>query len=254
MVIDFLWMGEYILCKLLFMSLNLQLMNNYFFFKFFGILGLVWFAFWLILIRASPQEDTKISAEEKAYILQCLEEEGSTEKIPVPWKAIWSSTAVWAIICAQFSEGWGFFTLQTELPTFLKDALSFDLTKSGIVSALPYLCMVIMLHVAGQLSDYVQIKGIWTTQQVRKYFNTLAFLGQMICMLLAALLLHPTTSVVFITIGVGLAAFAYSSFSVNYLDIAPNFAGILFGICNSFSTVAGIITPLLTGFIVQNKV
>ena len=174
--------------------------------------------------------------------------------MPIPWKAIFTSSAVWAIVCAQFSEGWGFFTLQTELPTFLKDALDFDLTKSGFISAIPYLTMSIMLHIAGQLSDWVQIKGWLTTQQTRKYFNSVAFAAQMICMLLAAFLLHPTTSVVFITIGVGLAAFAYSSFSVNYLDIAPNFAGLLMGICNSFSTVAGIVSPLLTGFIVQNKV
>lgn len=174
--------------------------------------------------------------------------------MPIPWKAIWTSSAVWAIICAQFAEGWGFFTLQTELPTFLKDALNFDLTKSGFISAIPYLTMSIMLHIAGQMSDWVIIKGWLTTQQTRKYFNTMAFAAQMVCMLLAAFLLHPTTSVVFITIGVGLAAFAYSSFSVNYLDIAPNFAGLLMGICNSFSTVAGIVSPLLTGFIVQNKV
>lgn len=89
-------------------------------------------------------------------------------------------------------------------------------------------------------------------------------------MLMAAFFLQPVASVTFITLGVALASFAYSSFSVNYLgenqlldfyytllklvlhfaDIAPQFAGVLMGICNSFATVAGIISPILTGYIV----
>jgi MFS transporter, ACS family, solute carrier family 17 (sodium-dependent inorganic phosphate cotransporter), other len=90
----------------------------------------------------------------------------------------------------------------------------------------------IMLQVAGFLSDWVRIKGYWTTGQTRRYFNCSAFIAQTVCMLLAAFFLNPVSSVTFITIGVTLASFAYSSFSVNYLDIAPQFAGVLMGICN----------------------
>lgn len=111
-----------------------------------------------------------------------------------------------------------------------------------------------MLQVAGYLSDWVRIKGYWTTGQTRRNFNCLAFVGQTVCMLLAAFFLQPVASVTFITIGVALASFAYSSFSVNYLDIAPQFAGILMGICNSFATVAGIVSPILTGYIVTTAV
>lgn len=132
--------------------------------------------------------------------------------------------------------------------------MDFDIAKSGLVSAIPYIAMCLMLQVAGYLSDWVRIKGYWTTGQTRRNFNCLAFVGQTVCMLLAAFFLQPVASVTFITIGVALAAFAYSSFSVNYLDIAPQFAGILMGICNSFSTVAGIVSPILTGYIVSTPV
>jgi len=111
-----------------------------------------------------------------------------------------------------------------------------------------------MLQVAGYLSDWVRIKGYWTTGQTRRYFNSMAFLIQMACMLCAAFFLNEVSSVTFITIGVAMAAFAYSSFSVNYLDIAPQFAGLLMGICNSFATVAGIVSPILTGYIVTDAV
>lgn len=111
-----------------------------------------------------------------------------------------------------------------------------------------------MLQVAGYLSDWVRIKGYLTTGQTRRYFNSVAFIAQMLCMLFAAIFLGRVSSMTFITIGIALASFAYSSFSVNYIDIAPQFAGILMGICNSFGVIAGIISPILTGYIVTDRV
>jgi MFS transporter, ACS family, solute carrier family 17 (sodium-dependent inorganic phosphate cotransporter), other len=217
----------------------------------FGCIGCVWTVLWLIFVKKSPAYDTFITVEERNYIEHSLNKQTKNKEVAIPWKAIWTSTAVWAIIAAQFAEGWGFFTLQTQLPQFLKDVLDFDIAKSGIVSAIPYLSMAFMLQIAGYLADWVRIKGYWTTGQTRRYFNCLAFIAQTVFMLLAAFFLQPVLSVTFITLGVALASFAYSSFSVNYLDIAPQFAGVLMGICNSFATVAGIVSPILTGYIVQ---
>ena len=45
-----------------------------------------------------------------------------------------------------------------------------------------------------------------------------------------------------------------SGFAVNHLDIAPPFASILLGITDVGATLAGIITPTLTGFIVRHHV
>ena len=223
-------------------------------FYIFGITGCIFAAFWIFIVYESPATDPWISEDEKLYIQNSLSKEIKDTPLEIPWKAIWTSKAVWAIIAAQFAERWGFFTLQTQLPQFLKDVMNFDITKLGLVAAAPYIAMSIMLQVAGFLADWVQIKGYLTTKQTRKYFNCIAFVAQTICMLSAAYFLHPTISILFIALGVSFAAFSYASFSVNYLDIAPQFAGILMGICNSFAVVAGIMSPLLTGFIVTTPV
>ena len=52
----------------------------------------------------------------------------------------------------------------------------------------------------------------------------------------------------------GGGGFAFSGFFVNHLDIAPPFAGILIGLSNTVATLPGIISPLLTGVIVQHHV
>lgn len=164
-----------------------------------------------------------------------------------------------------------FNSLLTELPSFMKglitkfrlttfyfysfsDILDFNLANSGILSALPYLTMSVLVFFSSFLADYFQVKAILTTTQVRRYFNCSSFLGQTVFMMLAAFMLHPTYSVVLLTIGVGIGAFSLSGFTVNHLDIAPDYSSILMGISNTFGTVPGIVSPLLTGYIVSTPV
>lgn len=101
------------------------------------------------------------------------------------------------------------------------DVLGFHLEKTGFMSAVPYLTMGLLLGVSGYLADWSQVKGYLTTTQVRRYFNCGAFLAQTVFMMLAAYLLSPVSSMVCITIAVGLGAFAWSGFAVNHLDVAP---------------------------------
>jgi len=42
---------------------------------------------------------------------------------PTPWLEMLTSPAVWAIIIANISYGWGFYTLLTCMPTYFKQAL-----------------------------------------------------------------------------------------------------------------------------------
>lgn len=88
-----------------------------------GVLGCVWFFFWMILVKESPESDPYITEEERTYICKSLGKTSTTKSdVPtkVPWKAIFTSKAVYAIVAANFSENWGFYTLLTQLPTFLK--------------------------------------------------------------------------------------------------------------------------------------
>lgn len=73
-------------------------------------------------------------------------------------------------------------------------------------------------------------------------------------MISAAYVESSTAAVSCITIAVGISGFAWSGFSVNHLDIAPQHASILMGIGNTIATIPGIVSPILTGYIVQNKV
>jgi MFS transporter, ACS family, solute carrier family 17 (sodium-dependent inorganic phosphate cotransporter), other len=92
-------------------------------FYIFGCVGLVWFVIWIIVVKRSPQEDRRMTQEERNYIVKSLDSDNNQQETKfseVPWREIWTSAPVWAIIVAHFCESWGFFTLLTELPSFLK--------------------------------------------------------------------------------------------------------------------------------------
>jgi MFS transporter, ACS family, solute carrier family 17 (sodium-dependent inorganic phosphate cotransporter), other len=77
-------------------------------------------------------------------------------------------------------------------------------------------------------------------------------LAQTVFMMLAAYILEPIASMICITIAVGLGAFAWSGFAVNHLDIAPQYASIIMGFGNTFATIPGIVSPQLTGLLVDD--
>lgn len=114
--------------------------------------------------------------------------------------------------------------------------------------------MGVLMGFTGYAADFLITKRLLTTTQVRKFFNCGGFLAQCTFMMLAAYVLQPTFVIVCLTLGVGLGAFSLSGFAVNHLDIAPQHAAVLMGITNTFGTIPGIVSPLLTGLVVTSDV
>jgi hypothetical protein len=56
----------------------------------------------------------------------------STEFWDIPWKAIFHSRQVWAIIVVQFCQSWSFWLLITWLPTYYKDMFHIDMKHIGV--------------------------------------------------------------------------------------------------------------------------
>jgi len=219
----------------------------------FGGLALVWYLFWFLLVKECPQDDHSISDQELAYINASLGSTANQHVQIVPWTSILTSLPVWATVLAHFAENWGFYTLLTQLPTFLNDVSGFRIDKTGFLSAIPYLAMSIVVLTSGQLADLLRSKWQISTTHVRKAFTCGAFLAQTIFMLSSAYTQSVAAAVICLTIAVGFGGFAWSGFSVNQLDIAPQYASVIMGISNTVATLPGIISPSITGFIVQNK-
>lgn len=113
--------------------------------------------------------------------------------------------------------------------------------------------MGIILSTSGYLADWLQIHGYLSTTQVRKYFTCGAFLVQLSCMLVGALTLSPTPTIICVTLAVGMGGVAWCGYLLNPLDLSPKSAGVLMGITNGFAAISGVVSPIVTGYITTNN-
>lgn len=112
----------------------------------FGALGFLWVVLWFFLGADRPDTHKFISKEEQAYIETSLGSKVSTDtKRQTPWVDIFTSLPMWAVIIAHCGQNWGFFTLLTEMPSYMNSILKFDLTSvSHIICNIQFHTCVMM--------------------------------------------------------------------------------------------------------------
>lgn len=225
----------------------------------FGLLCIVWFVFWAWLSSSGPETHRFISRGEQTYIVKSLQQAANTGKAKpglkdVPWRQVLRSPAVWAIVVAHFSYNWGLYTLMTTLPTYYKRVQGFNIKKNGTLSALPYLVQFVVHISSGRIADTLRVKFNLKTVHVRKAFDCLGHLLPAISVFcLAYVGCNDTMAVALLISTVAFTGLCGAGWFVNFLDIAPQFAGILFGISNTFSTIPGIVGPYLAGALTSDN-
>lgn len=201
-------------------------------FYFFGGTSILWYIFWLFFGFDSPNNHPRISAEEKLYILQSVGTRRDPHATPFPWRKVAKSVPVWAIIVANFGHNWGFYTLLTNIPTYLSKVLHFGIQNNGFLSALPYIVMAMFMQFGGFTADLLRKRRILSTTSVRKVYH---FLGQVLPSVFLVLLgfvgCNYYAAVSLLTLAVGTDGLASSGIQVNHVDISPTHAGLLMGTC-----------------------
>ncbi|XP_022911273.1 putative inorganic phosphate cotransporter [Onthophagus taurus] len=214
----------------------------------FGALGLLWFVIWTLICYSSPDTHPFISDEEKSYLRKELAESTSSKSKKIPWRAILTSVPLWALVAAQIGHDWGFFTMVTDLPIYMSDVLHFTVSKNGIYSSVPYICMWIVSMGSGWLCDWLIVKNYMTVTFARKFFTTVASIGPGIFMVAASYAgCDDVLVIALFTISMGFMGTFYCGMKVNALDLSPNYSGTLMAIINGLGAITGIITPYLVG-------
>ncbi|EZA50530.1 putative inorganic phosphate cotransporter isoform X2 [Ooceraea biroi] len=226
----------------------------------FGALAIVWSTVFLLFGADSPSSHSSISQEEKEYIEDSLRtketkaDDEIQQNLRVPWKEIFTSVPMWALIIVHVGQNWGYWTLLTEIPSYMTGVLNFKIDKSGWISALPYLAMWLLSFPVSWLSDFALEKGM-PRGIVRKISNTVAHWGPAIA--LACMSVIPTDNyiwaVLLLIISVGLNAGSLCGFQINHIDLSPNFAGTMMSITNFMATIASIIAPLIVSVIAPDE-
>ncbi len=134
------------------------------------------------------------------------------------------------------------------LPDYLVTARGLTMMRAGIYAALPYLVFGMSEPIGGWLADRLVVRG-WTQSRARKTVVTFAFMTGLL-LIPAAWAQTPAAAVAFI-IGGCLVGLATGNLLVALQSCAPSSAiGLWTGIYNFIGNLAGIISPLITGYLI----
>ncbi|CAL1547222.1 unnamed protein product [Lymnaea stagnalis] len=220
-----------------------------------GIVNTLWVVAWFFLTADSPEQHRFITEREKVYIESSIGKGGIKKVRKVPWLKMFSSGPLWAVIIAHFCNNYVNYTLLTSLPTFMKESLNFDIKQNGLLSSLPYVCQFIASIAVGWAADTIREKGLMSTTMVRKSFQVFSFLGTAVCTAAVGQISceQRQIAVAVLCLCTTFMSFNRAGYVVNHLDLAPSYAGILFGITNTFGTIPGMTAPVLAGALTPNK-
>ncbi|CAG8566646.1 5093_t:CDS:2 [Cetraspora pellucida] len=246
----------------------------------FGFIGIFWSILWQIYGKSNPNEYSGISQKELDIILKDKQKNKSSENLSyrietgeminestmnendnvtldtslnnfvnednnefgsevdallpkkfvlsnsknVPWKFILSRREVWAILIAQFCNSF----------------------------VLPYATQGTVGIIAGIICDYSINKLNISVLTVRRGAQIIGAAGTSIFLLCAAYLAQtPMQGIVLISIGTALNSFFTCSVHVSQLDIAPKYAGAIYGLGHTSAGIAAVLGVTFTGWILD---
>ncbi|XP_047112883.1 sialin-like isoform X1 [Schistocerca piceifrons] len=216
-------------------------------FYFFGGVGLLWCVPWFFQAADSPSQHPSIDPAERNYIKATIQS-AAKKKLPVPWKSIMSTPAVWALIAIMITFDWIFYLLITSLPQYIAQVLHFDIRSNGIISAIPHITGGAGNLIFVWFTGFLLRKGRVSKTCTFRIINGLGTLVPAAALVVVALMgCDSTVIIVMLALSGFFIATDCTGSYLNMQAIAPNYAGTIVGIVNMFANLTGIAIPYIVG-------
>jgi len=202
-----------------------------------GLGGLVWLVPWLLL---ASNDDRQI---ERAAV----KKDGT---LPIPFGRVMASPVIWGTIVASFCYMYFVYFCMTWMPAYFMERRHLSLGKMGLYTFFSFGGMAIVATLAGWAADRLIGRG-HNPVTVRKWF-TIAGFSIATTELIGARATSLETALVFAVVslsGLGLATANYWALTQTLIPGAA--IGRISGIQNCACSVAGIVAPILTGWLLQ---
>ncbi|XP_037035937.1 putative inorganic phosphate cotransporter isoform X2 [Bradysia coprophila] len=218
-----------------------------------GALGVVWSIAFYIFGSNSPSDYASITKDEREYI-ESMPGSSNDRKKVIPWREIFKSKPFWALLISHCAQNWGFWTLLTQIPSYMKHTLNFDIKSNALLSALPYLFMWILSLACSEISDYIMRRGYVSVGVGRKIFNSIGLWTPAVLLIALGYVSkeNPSLAVVLLTTAIAVNSASFVGYLINHMDLSPNFAGTLMGLTNAAANVFSILGPMFVGFVVTD--
>jgi MFS family permease len=200
-----------------------------------GVGGLVWLVPWLLLVKSDvPQPKLAAAAKEDA----------------IPFGRIMASPVIWGTIIASFCYMYFVYFCMTWMPAYFMERRHLSLGKMGLYTFFSFGGMAIVATLAGWAADLLIGRG-YNPVTVRKRFTLAGF--SIACLeLIGARASSLEVALVFAVVslsGLGLATANYWALTQTLVPSAA--IGRISGVQNSACSLAGIVAPIFTGWLLQ---
>ncbi|EDW31642.1 GL10851 [Drosophila persimilis] len=187
--------------------------------------GLIWAIVYFIFGASCPSQYKRITQEERSMIELALSGQVNQTELKTPLLRIFSSPPFLVLIVSHSVFNWGFWTLLTECPSYMKSVLGKDIKSNAVLSSLPYVSMLFMSFVFSTMSAQLNNRNCISTGTSRKLFNTIGLWIPMITIIGLGYVRadQSTLAVVLLCFTVGMSGATYLGFNMNHLDLSPNF-------------------------------
>jgi MFS transporter, ACS family, D-galactonate transporter len=203
-----------------------------------GLGGLVWLAPWMWLVRDDRQSAAAQRASAKA------------SAPAIPFGRVMASPVIWGTIVASFCYMYFVYFCMTWMPAYFTEARHLSLTKMGLFTFFSFGGMAIVATLAGWGADTLIGRG-YNAVTVRKWF-TIAGFAVACTELIGARATSVETAVFFAVVslsGLGLATANY--WALTQTLVPASAIGRVSGIQNCACSVAGIVAPILSGWLLE---
>lgn len=217
-------------------------------------LGFVWLAFWLWLFRDRPEQHPRVSEPERQMIATQrpatrVTPTGDASRTPL-WHYV-LSLPVLGVAAAFFCFNYIQFFFLSWLPSYLTDYQHLDIKSMSLIGILPWLGATVGFIGGGVISDALfRRTGNFLLSRKLVIFFGLAVAA--VCVMLTAWASSVTLAVSLITLA---SVFAYMTPQACWSllqDIVPaERIGTAGGFVHLLANLAGILSPGITGFLIQ---
>jgi MFS transporter, ACS family, D-galactonate transporter len=208
-----------------------------------GLAGLLWLIPWMFLVK----KDTPRA------VLGTLAKPGARAAVAVPFRNIMASPVVWGTIVINFCYNYFVFYCMTWMPAYFVERRHVSLSKMGLFSFFSFAGIAIVAVLAGWAADLI-IKRGGDPVFVRKAFIMAGF--AIACTELIGARSTSVHAALFWAVlslsGIGLAT--ANHLALCRMTLIPAAAvGLVSGVQNVSTSLAGIVGPILSGWLKQTS-
>lgn len=208
-----------------------------------GVISIVWVAVWALVYTEHPKDHPRITQAELDALPQ-----PKPKPAAVPWGPLFRRMMPVTIV--YFCYGWTLWLFLSWIPQYFLHSYDLDLKKSAVFASAVFFAGVIGDTLGGIVTDRI-LTRTGSLKRARSRMVSICMLLTLLSLLPLLFTHHLYVSMVCLAAGFFFAEMTIGPMWAVPMDIAPEYSGTASGMMNSGSALAAILSPVISGFVID---